>query len=65
LIDFLHALPSSRCGPWVLGGWQSALKDADALARMGLLLDGWSKVTDNQMLKVAAEAALKTPKGGR
>jgi hypothetical protein len=65
LIDFLHALPSSRCGPWVLGGWQSALKDADALARMGRLLDGWSKVTDNQMLKVAAEAAIKTPKGGR
>lgn len=65
LIDFLHALPSSRCGPWVLGGWQSALKDADALARMGRLLDGWSKVTDNQMLKVAAEAAIKTSKGGR
>jgi hypothetical protein len=65
LIDFLRALPSSRCGPWVLGGWQSALKDADAVARMGRLLDGWSKVTDNQMLKVAAEAAIKTPKGGR
>ena len=65
LIDFLHALPSSRCGPWVLGGWQSALKDTDALARMSRLLDGWSKVTDNQMLKVAAEAAIKTPKGGR
>lgn len=65
LIDFLHALPSSRCGPWVLGGWQSALKDADAVARMGRLLDGWSKVTDNPMLKVAAEAAIKTPKGGR
>ncbi|KRH78467.1 KAP family P-loop domain protein [Ferrovum sp. JA12] len=65
LIDFLRALPSSRCGPWVLGGWQSALKDADAVARMGRLLDGWSKVTDNQMLRVAAEAAIKTPKGGR
>ena len=65
LIDFLHALPSSRCGPWVLGGWQSALKDADVLARMGRLLEGWAKVTDNQMLKIAAEAAIKTPKGGR
>lgn len=65
LIDFLHALPSSRCGPWVLGGWQSALKDTDALARMSRLLDGWSKVTDNQMLKIAAEAAIKTTKGGR
>lgn len=65
LLDFLNALPSSRCGPWVLGGWQSVIKDADALARLGRLLDGWSKVTNNQMLKLAAEAAIKTPKGGR
>ena len=56
---------SSRCGPWVVGGWQSVFKDTDALARLGRLLDGWSKVTNNQMLKLAAEAALKTPKGGR
>jgi hypothetical protein len=65
LLDFLNALPSSRCGPWVLGGWQSVIKDADALARLGRLLDAWSKVTNNQMLKLAAEAAIKTPKGGR
>ncbi len=65
LLDFLNALPSSRCGPWVVGGWQSVFKDTDALARLGRLLDGWSKVTNNQMLKLAAEAALKTPKGGR
>ncbi len=65
LLDFLNALPSSRCGPWVVGGWQSVFKDTDALARLDRLLDGWSKVTSNQMLKLAAEAALKTPKGGR
>lgn len=65
LLDFLNSLPSSRCGPWVVGGWQSAFKDADELARLDRLLDGWSKVTNNQMLKLAAEAAIKTPKAGR
>ncbi len=65
LLDFLNALPSSRCGPWVVGGWHSVFKDTDALVRLDRLLDGWSKVTSNQMLKLAAEAALKTPKGGR
>lgn len=65
LLDFLHALPSSRCGPWIVGGWQSALKDADAIAGYERLLDGWSKLTNNQMLKLAAEAASKTRKGGR
>jgi len=65
LLDFLHALPSSRCGPWIVGGWQSALKDADAIVGYERLLDGWSKLTNNQMLKLAAEAASKTRKGGR
>ncbi len=65
LLDFLHALPGSRCGPWVVGGWQSALKDADAIAKYERLLDGWSKLTNNQMLKLAADAARKTRKGGR
>lgn len=65
LLDFLNALPSSRCGPWVVGGWQSVFKDNDALVRLDRLLDGWSKETSNQMLRLAAEAALKTPKGGR
>ena len=65
LLDFLHALPSSRCGPWVVGGWQSALKDADVITRYEKILDSWSKLTNNQMLKLAAEAANKTRKGGR
>lgn len=65
LLDFLHALPSNRCGPWVVGGWQSALKDTDAITRYEKILDGWSKLTNNQMLKLAAEAANKTRKGGR
>ena len=65
LLDFLDALPVSRCGPWVVGGWQSALKDTDEIARYEKLLDGWSKLSNNQMLKLAADAASKTRKGGR
>lgn len=65
LLDFLHALPSGRFGPWVVGGWQGVVKEADALARLDRLLDSWSKVTNNPMLKAAAEAAAKTRKGGR
>jgi hypothetical protein len=65
LLDFLASLPSGRCGPWVVGGWQSALKDADALGRMDSLMEGWSKVTNNPMLKAAAEGVLRTRKGGR
>lgn len=65
LLDFLAALPGSRCGPWVVGGWQAVLKDSDSFARLDQLLHGWSKIANNQMLKLAAEAAIKTPKGAR
>lgn len=65
LIDFLHALPSERCGPWVVGGWKSVLKDGDAISRLDLLIDSWTKVTNNNILKVAAEGAIKTRKGDR
>lgn len=65
LVDFLQALPAGRCGPWVVSGWHGALKDSDPQARMAQLVVGWSKLTDNKMLKAAAEAASKTQKGGR
>lgn len=64
LLDFLDALPVSRCGPWVVGGWQSVLKDTDAITKYNKLLDGWSNSTNNPMLKLAAEGASKTRKGG-
>jgi hypothetical protein len=64
LLDFLLALPSSRCGPWVVGGWQSVLKDTNEIAKFERLLEDWSKLTNNQILKLAAEAASKTKKGG-
>ncbi len=65
LIDFLQALPASRCGPWVVSGWQGALKDSAAQERMAELIVGWSKVSGNNMLKAAAEAANRTQKGGK
>lgn len=65
LLDFLEALPRSRCGPWVVGGWQGALIDSAATARFDRLLQAWAKVENNQMLKAAAEGTSKTQKGGR
>jgi len=65
LVDFLQALPTGRCGPWVVSGWQGALKDIDAQARMVQLVVGWATQSDNKMLRAAAEAANKTHKGGR
>lgn len=65
LMDFLEALPSSKCGPWAVGGWQGVIKDTDCSSRLSKLLGDWSKVTNNAALKATAEAALKDLKGGR
>ncbi|EMX1425568.1 NTPase KAP [Escherichia coli] len=63
LIDFLEALPNDKCGPWVVSGWQSVIKDTECVARLTTLLGKWSKITTNNGLKAAAEAALKSHKG--
>ena len=65
LMDFLEALPSSKCGPWAVSGWQGVIKDTDCSSRLTKLLGDWSKVTNNAALKATAEAALKDLKGGR
>ncbi|MBU1386906.1 MAG: KAP family NTPase [Proteobacteria bacterium] len=65
LLDFLDALPCERCGAWVVGGWKGVLKDPDSITRFDRLVDGWSKVTNNRMLQLAAGGVIKTPKGGR
>jgi predicted KAP-like P-loop ATPase len=65
LMDFLEALPSGKCGPWVVSGWQGVIKDTECAARLTKLLGDWSKVTGNPGLKASAEAALKDMKGGR
>ena len=65
LLDFLEALPSSKCGPWAVRGWQGVVKDAKCVGRLTTLLAEWSKVTNNRALKTAAELALKDTKGAR
>lgn len=65
LLDFIEALPDDRSGPWVVGGWQSAIKGADAKQRFDRLLEDWAKVANNPMLKAAAEGARKTLRQGR
>ncbi|MGO2009777.1 Qat anti-phage system ATPase QatA [Vreelandella alkaliphila] len=65
LLDFLESLPKDKCGPWVVGGWQGAIKDQGPNARLTALLGNWSKVTNNKFLKAAAERALSQPKGSR
>jgi len=65
LLDFLEALPSSKCGPWAVRGWQGVIKDAECIARLTTLLTQWSKLTDNPLLKQTAELVLKDTKGGR
>nr|WP_297388723.1 Qat anti-phage system ATPase QatA [uncultured Roseateles sp.] len=65
LMDFLEALPSGKCGPWVVSGWQGVIKDAECAARLTKLLGDWSKATNNPGLKAAAELALKDTKGAR
>ena len=65
LLDFLEALPTSKCGPWAVRGWQGVVKDMECVARLTTLLTEWSKVTNNLALKTAAELALKDTKGAR
>ncbi|WGS48414.1 KAP family NTPase [Paraburkholderia sp. D15] len=65
LMDFLEALPSGKCGPWAVSGWQGVIKDSECADRLTKLLGDWSKVTNNPGLKASAEAALKDLKGGR
>lgn len=65
LLDFLESLPRSKCGPWLVSGWQGVFKDTESNIRFKKLLTEWSKVTDNALLKAAAEATLKEPKGIR
>lgn len=63
LMDFLEALPSNKCGPWAVSGWQGVIKDVECSTRLSRLLGEWAKVVHNPGLKAAAEAALKDLKG--
>lgn len=65
LLDFLEALPSSKCGPWAVRGWQGVIKDAECIGRLTTLLTDWSKLTNNLALRTASELTLKDTKGVR
>jgi hypothetical protein len=65
LLDFLEALPSSKCGPWAVRGWQGVIKDTECVGRLTTLLTEWSKLTNNLALKTASELTLKDTKGVR
>ncbi|MGE4339801.1 MAG: Qat anti-phage system ATPase QatA [Pigmentiphaga sp.] len=65
LMDFLEALPTGKCGPWAVSGWQGVIRDTECATRLTKLLGDWSKVTSNPGLKASAEAALKDMKGAR
>jgi hypothetical protein len=65
LLDFLEVLPSSKCGPWAVRGWQGVIKDPECVRRLTMLLTEWSKLTNNLALKTASELALKDTKGVR
>jgi hypothetical protein len=64
LIDFLEALPRARLGPWVCGGWEGVLKEADPAQRFDRLLQLWGKDGDT-MLRAAANGVLRTRQGAR
>jgi hypothetical protein len=65
LLDFLDNLPRARVGAWACAGWESVIKDSDAVKRFDLLLEGWGQ-SDNRFLKAAAAGVLRTRKqGGR
>jgi hypothetical protein len=64
LLDLLEALPTDRLGAWVVSGWDSAIRDPDAIARFNRLVDGWAN-SGPQVLKVAASASARTRSGRR
>lgn len=63
LVDFLEGLPKSRCGAWVVSGWQGVITEGTCTTRFEALLDSWSKAPSSQELRAAAQAVAKQPKG--
>jgi len=62
LLDFLEALPSAKCGGWVVGGWQSVVKDPTVVSRLDKLIEQWAKVDNNAGLKAVAVSEIATRK---
>jgi predicted KAP-like P-loop ATPase len=64
LVDLLDAIPPSRCGPWVVSGWEGVITDAAAVLRFEQLLQRWA-TGSNPMLKAASASTLKLRAGAR
>jgi len=65
LVDFLEGLPPDRLGPWAVAGWDAVVSNAAPAARLVKLLDGWSKIGNNALLKAAASGVRQLPRGTR
>jgi len=65
LLDLLEAIPRDQCGAWAVKGWEGVITDAEMSVRFNRLLETWSGLTNNTILKTAAGAALKMRGGGR
>lgn len=64
LIAFLKSLPVSKLGPWVVGGWASALTTDEAKGEFTALLSEWAAQDDNKPLQSAAKAVVQMGKRG-
>lgn len=58
LLEFLESLPQESCGVWCVSGWEVAISDSGASARLNALLGRWASMPKNPVLKAAASAAL-------
>ncbi len=61
LLDMLEMLPTDKCGPWPVQGWEGVVVDASAKARLDALLERWEGAKSTT-LRMAAAAVRKTPK---
>jgi len=65
LLDLLEAIPRDRCGAWAVSGWEGVITDPNASTRLDRLLENWSTLANNPILKAAAAATLKTRRASR
>jgi predicted KAP-like P-loop ATPase len=64
LVDLLEAIPPSRCGVWIVSGWEGVIVEPATVLRFEQLLQRWAAAS-NPMLKAAASGALKVRSGTR
>jgi hypothetical protein len=63
LVDFLEALPVSRCGGWPVSGWQGVITETSITTRLDNLIEKWATGSDTSTaLKSAAVAARRLTK---